>query len=204
MIGLEIIDPANPLFILFVILVTLFIGDNVFIIMGFGASQGYFEWWLAILFFWAIVLTDYPFYWLGKSKYLERLKKTKFFARFFNRMDETLDFVTANNLFLAFLYCKFISGAKPWINIYLGEKRVSTKKFIIMTLIAAIIWSLFAFLIGYVSGQGFSFVWQFFQSLSIAIFFLIIIFALFFKFIKKFKQYIHKKCRRDLDYEDEL
>ncbi len=193
MIGLEILDPFNPWFLPLVLLITFVIGDNIFLVLGFGFSQGYSDIWFLIVFFVAIVLTDYPFYLIGRSKKFKKLKKIKIIKKIFGRVDETLDFITGNHVNLAFFYCKFISGAKPWINIYLGEKRVSQKRFIVMTLIAAIVWSLFAFLIGYISGQGFTFVWGYFESLSIAVFFLLVILALFFKSTKKTKEYIHSK-----------
>ncbi len=192
-LALELLDPSNPLFILIVFLIVMIIGDNIFIILGFAAAQGYMEWWMLIMFFWAIVISDYPFYLIGKSKYLKRLKKIKFLGKFFKRMDETLDFITGNHTTLAFFYCKFISGAKPWINIYLGEKKVSQTRFIIMTLIAGIVWSIFAFFIGWFSGQGFSFIWDYFESLSLALFFLTIFFGIFLGSIKRAKRYIHEK-----------
>ncbi len=196
MIGLEILDVSTPWIVLIILFITLIVGDNIFLVLGFGFSQGYYKPWLLIVFFLAIVLTDYPFYLIGRSRYFERLKKIKFLGKFLGRIDDTLDFITGNHITLAFFYCKFISGAKPWINMYLGEKKVSQTRFIIMTLIAGVVWSIFAFTIGYLSGQGFSFAWEFFESLSIAVLLLIIFFALFLKSIKKIKGYIHQKYSR--------
>jgi membrane protein DedA with SNARE-associated domain len=199
MIGLEILEVSAPWMVLMILFITLIVGDNIFLVLGFGFSQGYYKPWLLIVFFLAIVLTDYPFYLIGRSKYFERLKKIRVLGKFFGRVDDTLDFITGNHINLAFFYCKFISGAKPWINMYLGEKKVSQTKFIIMTLIAGIVWSIFAFIIGYISGQGFSFAWEFFESLSIAVLLLIIFFALFLKSIKKIKEYIHKNISNEKD-----
>ncbi|MEX2017474.1 MAG: hypothetical protein WD876_03300 [Candidatus Pacearchaeota archaeon] len=191
--GLELLDPSSPLFILSVIFITLVIGDNIFFALGFAASQGYMKWWMLIMFFWAIVISDYPFYMIGRSKYFDRLKKVKYLGKFFERVDDTLDFITANHITLAFFYCKFISGAKPWINIYLGDKGVSRTRFIIMTLVAGIVWSIFAFFVGWFAGQGFTIIWEVFESLSIASLFLLIFIVLFYKFVKKAKHHIHEK-----------
>src|SRR3972149_979584 len=198
---LKLLDPSSMWFFPTFLLITLIIGDNIFLVLGFAYSQGYTEIWSLIAFFWGIVLTDYPFYLIGKSRSFRNLKKIKIIGKLFGRIDDTLRFITWNNITLAFFYCKFISGAKPWINIYLGERKVSTSRFIIMTLIAAVVWSVFAFIVGWLSGAGFTFIWDFFESLSLAVIFLVIITALFLKGIKKAKEYANEKYAKE-DEED--
>jgi membrane protein DedA with SNARE-associated domain len=148
---------------------------------------------VAIYLFLGIVTADFMYYLIGRSKSFEKIKRIKIVGKIFERVDSTIDLMTWKHVNLAFFYCKFITGAKFVIDAYLGKKGVKPLKFILMTFLAAIIWSSVAFLIGFYSGKGFIWVLTVFESLTLGFLFIMIIVAVFYKFLGHTKKYIHHK-----------
>lgn len=191
MISLENFDLGSPWAAMIFFVLGVIMGDNLFIALGFIYAQGYSQLVVPVIFlFSGVVIADYFYYLIGRSEAFEKLKKIKIVGFFFNRVDNTIEMITANHVPIAFYYCKFITGAKFLIDAYLGKKKVGHFYFVYMTLIAAVVWSTFAFLVGYLTGKGFIFVLDLFQSFSLGLLFIFVFIAVFFSFGRKAKQYI--------------
>lgn len=194
MFGLETFDLTTPLMPLIVFLLGAFAGDNLFIVLGLLNSQGLPNMWEIIIFlFLGVVIADYVYFLIGRSKSFEKFKRIKIVGKFFGRVDDTIDLMTGKNITLAFFYCKFITGAKFLVDAYLGKKGVTHTRFIFMTLLAAVIWSMFAFSIGLLAGMGFLWILDVFESLTLGFLFIGIFIAIFFKFSNKAKKHIRQK-----------
>ncbi len=170
------------------------IGDGFLIIIGFLQSQGIIKnYWPALFAFLGLYLSDVIFYFIGRSKYFEKLKKRKRAKKIIGRINITIDFITRKNLLLALFYSKFISGAKLIMNIYLGEKKVPIRKFLLLNLAMAIFWTIITWTIGYLTGEGIIWIFKYFESITLASLSAIIIVIIFFNLSKKTKRHLEKK-----------
>lgn len=169
------------------------IGDGLLVIVGFLQSQGYIKnYWPAFYSFLGLYFTDVICYYFGRSKYFKKFKKKKAILRF----NATMNFITGNKLLLTLFYSKFISGAKLFMNIYMGEKGIPQKKFLILNLLMAIFWSIVTWLIGYYSGEGFGWVLKYFESITLGVLVLIIIAIILFNLSKKTKKYLEEQYKK--------
>ncbi|MBU2612647.1 MAG: hypothetical protein KKB62_02915 [Nanoarchaeota archaeon] len=169
-------------------------GDTFMILVGFLYSQGEISFLEPILFTFAgLIIADCLFYFIGRSPYFDRLKRTKKVGNILRKANSTIDFLTLNSLLVALFYSKFIAGAKFIINFYLGEKKVPFKKYFIWNFFMAVFWTIISWGIGYVSGEGFNWIWRYFDSLALASFFILLIAGIVFNYSKKLKSHFRKK-----------
>ncbi|HIH52271.1 MAG TPA: hypothetical protein HA284_01900 [Nanoarchaeota archaeon] len=171
-----------------------FFGDSFMIFVGFLYAQGEISFFEPIIFtFIGLIIADCLFYFIGTSKYFERIKNTKIGGRILRKTNSTINFLTGNNLIVALFYCKFITGAKFIINVYLGEKGVPFGKYFNLNLLMALFWTVVSWGAGYLSGKGFKWILDYFESLTIASFFIIIVVGIAFNYSKKLKKHFDSK-----------
>jgi len=187
----ELISGFSPL--LYLLMGGIF-GDTFIIIVGFLYAQGEIPFLEPILFtLIGIVLADCIFYFIGASNYFNKIKKSKRGRKILRKTNSAIDFLTGNNLLVALFYCKFITGAKFIINVYLGEKKIPFKKYFYLNLLMALFWTAVAWTVGYLSGEGFSWIWKYFESLTLASFFIIVVIGVIYSSSKKLKKHFKKK-----------
>ncbi len=76
MFGLETFDLTTPLMPLIVFLLGAFAGDNLFIVLGLLNSQGLPNMWEIIIFlFLGVVIADYVYFLIGRSKSFDKFKR---------------------------------------------------------------------------------------------------------------------------------
>ncbi|NCN52055.1 hypothetical protein GW931_03520 [archaeon] len=187
----EVISSFSPL--LYALLGGIF-GDSFMILVGFLYSQGEIPLLEPIIFtLIGLVLADCIFYFIGASSYFSKLKKTKIGGKILKKTNSAIDFLTGNNLVVALFYCKFITGAKFIINVYLGERKIPFKRYFTLNLVMAIFWTVVSWSVGYLSGAGFSWIWEYFESLALASFFIIVIIGIIYTFSKKLKRHFKRE-----------
>ena len=179
--------------VLYVLMGGIF-GDSFMILVGFLFSQGKISFFEPIFFtLLGLIIADCLFYFIGASPYFDKIKKSKSGSKILAKTNFIIDFLTGNRLSVALFYSKFIMGAKFIINVYLGEKKVPFKKYFTLNLIMAIFWTIVSWLIGYLSGRGFNWIWEYFDSLALASFFILVIVGIIFNSSKKLKAHFLKK-----------
>lgn len=172
-------------------LVGAVIGDGFFVIIGFLQAQEVIsDFWPAFFAFVGLYVSDLIFYFIGGSKYFTKLKRRKRAKKIIERFNLTIDFITGENLLIALFYSKFISGAKLVMNIYFGEKGIPIKKFLILNFLMAVFWTIVTWIIGYLSGEGVSWVLKYFESITIAALVAVIIAIILFNISKTTKRYL--------------
>ncbi|MCR4327512.1 MAG: VTT domain-containing protein [Nanoarchaeota archaeon] len=169
-------------------------GDTFMIVVGFLYSQGKIPLLMPILStLIGLIIADTIFYFIGRATYFERIKRTKRGKEIIDKTNLTIKFLTGNKLLVALFYSKFLFGVKFIINVYLGERKVPFGKYFTLNLLMAIFWTFVSWIIGYLSGKGFIWIWEYFDSLALASMFILVILAIIFNSSKKLKAHFNKK-----------
>lgn len=169
-------------------------GNTSTIVIGFLYSQEKVPFFEPILFtFIGLLVADIIFYFLGRIPYFEKIKKTKRGSSIINKTNLTIKFLTGNKLLVALFYSKFVFGVKFIVNFYLGATKVPFKKYFTLNLLMAIFWTVVSWLVGYLSGRSFSWIWKYFDSLALASVVILVILAIVFNLSKKLKEKFNEK-----------
>ena len=174
---------------IFAFVTSLFLGEEIILILSFLSANGYLPLWEVFVFCFAgRVISDFFFFALGKFKIANLLRKYQD-RRIYINVEKVFSKLNRKNLFATLLYTKFLIGMRIAIMFYIGAKGDSLKKTFISDLAAVFVWLLVLIPIGWFAGSSFKLVLEVFNDLRIAILFLFILIILGFVI----KNYIQKK-----------
>ena len=190
---LSVISSLGPLIkdysIIFVFATSLFLGEEIVLILSFLSANGFLPLWVVFVFCFAgRVISDFFFFLLGKLELSDFLKKYQG-GKVYKKVDKVFSKLNRKSIFVTLLYTKFLVGLRAAMMVYIGIKGISIKKVIIGNAGAILVWLLVLIPIGWFAGSSFKLILIVFRDLKIAVLFLIV-FAIIGFFISR---YIHKK-----------
>lgn len=162
----------------------LLAGEEVIITLAFLSARGILSLWVVFVFCFAgILICDSFFFFIGKIKFLGKLKKISRLHITYKKIEKIVNKITGDKIILALFYTKFIFGTRIATLIYLGRKN-SFKKFIFADFIVGIMWMSVVVSLGWFAGASFYFIIDVFKNIQFAILFLVM-FIIFLLLLKK-------------------
>ena len=166
-------------------LIGIFTGEEVILILAFLSAQGVLPLWVVLVFVpLGTFLCDTFFFFIGKTRIVNRLKEWKHFSRNYKRVDEHVGKLTRERHILTLFYTKFIYGTRIVTLIFLGLKGTSYSQFFVYNLAITILWAIIIIPLGYFAGKGYTFIIDIFRSVELGLLFILLSVILFF-LIKK-------------------
>lgn len=160
--------------ILFTFITSLFLGEEIILILSFLSANGFLPLWVVFVFcFIGRITSDFFFFTLGKLKLANFFKKYQGRA-VYDTVDMVFSKLNRRNLFVTLLYTKFLIGLRAAMMIYIGVKGVSLKKALISDIGAVFVWLLVLIPIGWFAGSSFKLILTIFDDFRIALFSLFI------------------------------
>lgn len=154
----------------------IFAGEEVIITLAFLAANGYISIWTVFIFsFIGIFLCDLFFFIIGRMKFVENLKQFESISHFHSKLDNFIELITRKSTFRALLYTKFIFGTRIFTLILIGLRKTKFGEFILSDLIVVLIWMSVVVSLGWFAGNSFNLIIKIFNSIQIAILFLVAI-----------------------------
>lgn len=163
------------------LLIGIFTGEETILILAFLSSQGVLPLWIVLVFVpIGTFITDVLFFFLGKTKTINKLHKWRYFSNKYKKTDELVGRLTRENHLLILFYTKFIYGTRIISILFLGLKGTSYYRFLKYNFIITFIWALIVIPLGYFTGKGYTFIINIFRSVELGILFVLVIVILFF------------------------
>lgn len=176
---------------------TIFGGENGVLFVSFLAGQGFFYLPYIILFsFFAMILLDSFWFFFSKTRIFGKLKKWKKISKQYSSVQEHINKITAGKDMLLLLIAKFLIGTRILVILYLSSKDMPFSKFTKYNTPPTLIWAIFLGVSGWLAGRGFEIVWRLFNSIKIAISFLILIIILYYLMMKGINKWLMKKRKK--------
>ena len=169
---------------LFAFTTSLFLGEEIILILSFLSANGYLPLWIVFVFCFAgRIVSDFFYFALGKIKISKFLKKYEN-NYFYSEVNKVFSKLNRKSLFITLLYTKFLVGMRIAMMFYIGSKGVSLKKAVISDMCAVLVWLVVLIPLGWFAGSSFKMILTLFKDLRIALIFLFILIILGF-FIKR-------------------
>lgn len=176
------------------LLVGIFTGEEVILILAFLSAQGVLPLWVVFVFVpMGTFICDAFFFFLGKTKLINRIKEWKHFSRHYEKVDAHVGKLTGDKHLLALFYTKFIYGTRIVTIVFLGLRGTKYSQFFKYNLIITIIWAMIVIPLGYLAGEGYIFILNIFRSVELGLLFILILVILFFLIKKWISKQISKR-----------
>ena len=167
------------------LLVGIFTGEEVILVLAFLSAQGVLPLWVVFVFVpLGTFICDAFFFFLGRTKFVNRIKEWKHFSKGYEKVDANVGRLTKDRHIFTLFYTKFIYGTRIATLIFLGLKGISYSQFFKYNLIITILWAMIVIPLGYFAGKGYGIILNIFRSVELGLLF-ILIFIIFFFIIKK-------------------
>ena len=161
-------------------------GEETILVLFTLANQGIMNPIVVFIFtYLGTFSADIMWFYLGKVRYLSRLKELPFVHNVYLRAERIMHKVSNRNTFRLLFITKFISGTRIATIMYVGRKNLSLKNFIKYNSIVILIWSILLFSIGNLFGEGISLIMRTYKDIKLLIIYLIV-FAIAFYIAKWF------------------
>jgi len=132
-------------------------GEETILVIAFLAGQGVFGFWT--IFVGSIlgtVLSDLMWFYIGRSKFANKLLRWKHFKTGYKKAKNILDKLVQKNTFITLVVGKFIYGTRIATITYLSRERLSITRFSLYNSIVILIWLAVVVPVGWLAGKGFS------------------------------------------------
>ena len=125
-------------------------GETVLVLAAFMAHRGYLELpWVLLIGFLVTFATDQFFFWLGRTKGNQFLANRPAW----NKNVEKAKSLLGRNTTLLFLGFRFMYGLRTVMPFVFGLSKLDPKRFALLNIMSAFLWTLFFGLAGYLFGQ---------------------------------------------------
>ena len=126
-------------------------GETLPVMGGFFAHQGYLVFSLVVLSaFLGSVIADQILFFIGRIKGRKWLSKNKSFKL---KIDKLHSYISKYESLVIFFF-RFVYGFRTVTPLILGTGKVKTKKFVILNIISALVWSYIFVSLGFVLGKA--------------------------------------------------
>ncbi|MFH1521934.1 MAG: hypothetical protein ABIF18_03165 [archaeon] len=146
--------------------VPLFFGEAGFVLLSFLAGLNGSAFLLVLIFFGSLadVSNDLFWFWVPRSKFLKRrrifakiLKKTEKMGRRFRKFERW-------SLFSFIMGSKFLVGTRLFAVVSVSLDKVKFRKFLLVSVVSAFLWSLIIVAFGWLAGRGFLMIFDLFNG----------------------------------------
>jgi len=176
---------------IFAFVTSLFLGEEIILILSFLSANGYLPLWVVFVFCFAgRVTSDFFFFLMGKLNFERFLSKYQQ-NTIYESVDKIFSKLNRKSTFITLLYTKFLFGLRAAMMVYIGHKGISVKKTLINDIAAVFVWLLFLIPLGWFAGSSFKMILNFFDDFKMALLFLFIL--VFIGVL--IHTYIHKRIR---------
>ena len=162
----------------------VFGGEETIILISMLAAQGFITFWNVFIFsFLGTILADSIWFFFGKTFLWEKIKKRKYFSKWFDKVAFIIDNTVRDYHFLALLFTKFLYGTRLITIMYLSREKMTFLKFSFYNAIVTFIWTAVIVPLGWFAGKGVTIIIEVLKNVQLAIIALII-FAIGFYLIR--------------------
>ncbi len=177
---MTIIELLSPFFAQYgipVLIVSGFIGgEEVIISSVFLSVMGLFPlWWVIVFVTMGEFVSDITIFALGKTKSLNRFKKSKRLTGAYEKADKFITRISKESTFLTILYSKFIYGVRIFTLLYLSSKRTAWKRFLVADILVMSVWFPIVIAISWFAGISAKQLSLLFKHIEITILLLVIL-----------------------------
>jgi membrane protein DedA with SNARE-associated domain len=143
-------------------------GAETIFVLAMLATQGVMPLWIVFVFCSLGIFTaDLMWFSIGKIKKLSHLKKIPYVHEVYKKSIKIIN--KTPNLFILLSLTKFVYGIGIPIIMYLGRRKMKYKQFIKYNALIILMWTTGIVLIGWLAGKGFTFFYDTFQNIKLAL-----------------------------------
>ena len=194
---LNIINFISPFPYLVSFLAPFLGGEILVMTVAFVGSSGIFPFWTIVFFsFLGMLCLDIFWYFLVKSRSVERFKKSKIISAKNYTLERHLEKISDKNDIIILLLSKILVGTRILIIAYISLRKISFKKFLFYDSIPTFIWAIMLVSLGWFSGASFKLITALFNDIKIAITILVLGGILVYLILKLLRASILKKEKK--------
>lgn len=131
------------------------ITEELLIFLAALSAKRILHFWIVFVFgILGIIFIDAVWFWVGRSKLVNKLKKWKIFSKE-SKIEQKIHKLGGKHKFLSLFLSKFVYGTKIILIVYHSAKEMSFKKFTFYNTLAVLLWAVIMLPIGFFAGKGF-------------------------------------------------